>query len=75
MGLFGSISTTVAGISTAFREMIHRPFITNNNENTIKAIFLGSVVFVKDSIWVISGSVASVYETFRDSFSVLLAYG
>ena len=75
MGLFGSISTTVAGISTAFKNMIHRPFILDNNENTVKAILLGSVVFVKDSIWVISGSVSSIYETLRDSFSVLVAYG
>ena len=75
MGLFGSISTTVAGISTAFKSLIQRPFITYHQENTVKAILLGSVVFVKDSLWVLSGSVSSVYETLRNGFSVLVAFG
>lgn len=75
MGLFGSISTTISGISTAFKSLIQRPFITYEQESTAKAILLGSVVFVKDTIWVLSGSVQSFYETLRDSFSVLVAYG
>ena len=36
---------------------------------------LGSVVFVKDSLYVISGSVGTIYDTLRDSISVLIAYG
>ena len=75
MGLFGSISTTITGISTALKSLIQRPFITYHEENTLKAILLGSVVFVKDSLYVVSGSVGSVYSTFRNGFSILLTYG
>ena len=75
MGLFGSISTTITGISTAFKSLIQRPFITYHEENTVKAILLGSVVFFKDSLYAISGSVGSIYDTFRNGFSVLVAYG
>lgn len=75
MGLFGSISTTITGISTAFKSLIQRPFITYHEENTLKAIFLGSAVFVKDSLYVISGSVGSIYDTLRNGVSVIVAYG
>lgn len=36
---------------------------------------LGSVVFVKDSLWVLSGSVSGIYDSLRNGFSVLVAYG
>jgi hypothetical protein len=75
MGLFGSISTTITGISTAFKSLIQRPFVTYHEENTLKAILLGSVVFVKDSLYVISDSVGSIYDTFVNGFTVLVAYG
>ena len=75
MGLFGSISTTITGISTALKSLIQRPFMTYHEENTIKAILLGSVVFVKDSLYVISGSVGSIYDTLRNGFNVIVAYG
>lgn len=75
MGLFGSISTTITGISTAFKSFITRPMVTYQQESKVKAILLGSVIFVKDSLYVISGSVGSIYETFMNGFQVLLAYG
>ena len=49
--------------------------MTYHEENTIKAILLGSVVFVKDSLYVISGSVGSIYDTLRNGFNVIVAYG
>lgn len=49
--------------------------MTYHEENTLKAILLGSVVFVKDSLYVLSGSVGSIYDTLCNGFSVLVAYG
>ena len=49
--------------------------VTYQQESKVKAILLGSVIFVKDSLYVISGSVGSIYETFMNGFQVLLAYG
>lgn len=74
MGLFGSISTTITGISTAFKSLIQRPFVTYHEENALKAILLGTVFFFKDSISAISGSVGSILDTFKNGFSVLVTY-
>jgi len=75
MGLFGSISTTITGISSAFKNLITRPFVTFHQENTLKAIVLGSVIFVKDSLWYISGSFGSIFDTLRNGVGVLVTYG
>ena len=75
MGLFGSLSTTITGISTAFTSFVKRPFITYQQENPIKAIFIGTAVFVKDSLYVISDSFGSIYSSVKNGVNVILAPG
>ena len=74
MGLFGSISTTLSGLQSAFKSLINRPF-ADSQEYKIKAILVGSLVFVKDSFYALSGSVSTVYDTLRRGVGFLVQYG
>lgn len=73
MGIFGNLSDTLQNITTAFNSLIYRPFDTD--ENKIKAVIFGSVVFVKDSISAVSGSVGSILETLKQGLTFLVQYG
>lgn len=63
MGIFGNISDTLGSITTAFRSLVTRQF--DSDENKIKAILFGGIVFMKDSVVAISGSVGSVFDSLR----------
>ncbi len=73
MGIFGNLSDTLQNITTAFKSLIYRPFDTE--ENKIKAVVFGSLVFVKDSVSALSGSVVSVLDTLRQGITFLVQYG
>lgn len=73
MGIFGNLSDTLQNITSAFKSLIYRPFDTD--ENKIKAVFVGSLVFVKDSVSALSGSVVSVLDTLRQGLTFLVQYG
>jgi hypothetical protein len=63
MGIFGNLSDTLGNLATAFKSLIRIPF--ENDENKVRAVLVGSVVFVKDSVSAISGSVGSIIDTLR----------
>lgn len=63
MGIFGNLSDTLSNLTTAFKSLIYRPFDTD--ENKLKAVVFGSLVFMKDSISVLSGSVVSILDTLK----------
>jgi hypothetical protein len=63
MGIFGNLSDTLGNLATAFKSLIRIPF--ENDENKVRAVLVGSVVFVKDSVSAISGSVGSIIDSLR----------
>jgi hypothetical protein len=73
MGIFGNLSDTLQNITTAFRSFIYRPFDTD--ENKIKAVVFGSLIFMKDSVSALSGSVVSVLDTLKQGLTFLVHYG
>ena len=75
MGLFGSISTTITGISSAIQTLIKRPFVTYNQESTFRAIFVGSIVLAKESVYAIGSSITGIYESLKNGVSFLVEYG
>lgn len=52
--------------------MIRIPF--DRDENKLRAVFVGSVVFVKDSVSAISGSVGSILDSLRHGLVFLVQY-
>jgi hypothetical protein len=73
MGIFGNLSDTLQNLTTAFRSLIYRPFDTD--ENKIKAVVVGSLVFMKDSVFALSGSVVSILDTLKQGVSFLIQCG
>ena len=63
MGIFGNLSDTLGNLATAFKSLIRIPF--ENDENKVRAVLVGSFVFVKDSVSAISGSVGSIIDSLR----------
>jgi len=63
MGIFGNLLDTLGNLATAFKSLIRIPF--ENDENKVRAVLVGSVVFVKDSVSAISGSVGSIIDSLR----------
>jgi len=63
MGIFGNLSDTISNLATAFKSLIRIPF--ENDENKVRAVLVGSVVFVKDSVSAISCSVGSIIDSLR----------
>lgn len=74
MGLFGSISTTLSGLQDAIKTFIARPF-ADNQDYKIKTILVGSIYFVKDSVYAVAGSAVSVFDTLRRGVGFLIQYG
>jgi len=73
MGLFGNISDTLNNLTSAFKILVQRPF--QQQDNKLKAVVVGSLVFVKDSVSAISGSVTSVFESLKKGVSFIVQYG
>ena len=63
MGIFGNLSDTLQNITSAFKSLIYRPF--DSDENKIKAVVFGSLVFMKETVSSVSGSVASILDTLK----------
>lgn len=63
MGIFGNLSDTIGNLATAFKSLIQRPF--DRDENKVKAVLVGGIVFIKDSAVAITGSLTSIVDTFR----------
>ena len=63
MGIFGNLSDTLGNLASAFKSLISRPF--DSDENKVKAILVGSLVFMKNSLSAVSGSVGSILDTLR----------
>ena len=72
MGIFGNISETIGSLSQAFKHLIYRPF--DRNENTAKAFVVGSLVFCKDAVGALSGSVGSVAASLKQGAVFLVNY-
>jgi hypothetical protein len=70
MGIFGNISDTIGNLASAFKSLIYRPF--DSEENKVKAIILGSIVFMKDSVVAVSGSLSSILDTLRQGLTSLV---
>lgn len=71
MGLFGNISDTLSNLSYAFKTLVSRPFY--HNENKLKALVVGSLIFVKDSVSALSSSVVGVFDTFKQGVTFILS--
>ena len=63
MGIFGNLSDTLQNITTAFKSLIYRPFDTD--ENKIKAVVFGSLVFMKEAVSSVSGSIVSILDALK----------
>ena len=63
MGIFGNLSDTLGNLANAFKSLISRPF--DSDENKVKAILVGGLVFMKNSVSAVSGSVGSILDTLR----------
>jgi len=63
MGIFGNLSDTLQNITSAFKSLIYRPF--DSDENKIKAVVFGSLVFMKETVSSVSGSVVSILDTLK----------
>jgi len=70
MGIFGNLSDTIGNLATAFKSLIHRPF--ESDENKVKAVLVGTIVFFKDSVSTISGSVGSILDSLRQGLTFLV---
>jgi len=73
MGIVGNLSDTLQNITSAFKSLIYRPF--DSDENKIKAVVFGSLVFMKDSVSALSGSVISFLDTLKQGVSFLVQCG
>jgi hypothetical protein len=72
MGIFGNLSDTLGNLANAFKSLISRPF--DSDENKVKAILVGSLVFMKNSVSAVSGSVGSILDTLRQGLTFLVQY-
>ena len=70
MGLFGNISDTLSNLTYAFKTLVQRPFY--EDENKVKAVGLGSLVFVSDSLGALAGSIEQVYGSFKSGVGFLV---
>ena len=63
MGIFGNLSDTLSSLGSAFKSLLRIPF--EQDENYVKALFVGSVVFAKDSVLAISNSLGSILASLK----------
>lgn len=72
MGIFGNLSDTLGNLASAVKSLIQRPF--DRDENKVKAVLFGSIVFIKDSVMAISGSLGSIVESLRAGANFFVQY-
>lgn len=73
MGVFGNLSDTVSNISTAFKQLILRPF--DPEQNKFKAVLVGSLLFFKDSSAAMFGAFSGVLGSLKDGMLFVIQSG
>ncbi len=72
MGLFGNLGESVSSLRYAFESLVTRPY---REANPWTGFARGSALFVKHSIFAVTGSVSSVLDSFRKGIYFLVSSG
>lgn len=68
MGLFGNLSESINDLSSAIESLMYHPI---NDENFLKGVAVGSVVFVKKSLTAVTKIPVAIFGSMRDGFVYL----
>lgn len=70
MGLFGNISESLNNLSNAIEQLVYHPL---NDDDIVKGVAVGSVLFLRQSISAVTGPINSFLESISSGFNFFIS--